>query len=262
MIPLEDASGLSLLFHLNSEPWLNEEAYRRGAPGPEASVLPASGSVVALPPVDPGPLDQLAAQRRSCRAFEQQSLPLSTVAALLAAAYGIVETVEGADGARLLRRSVPSAGGLFPLELLVFLRRVDGLAAGLYRYDPIGRVLELIADGDRFATVLAPTLYAYPFIEDANGFLAITAVFHRTQHKYGPRGYRYILLEAGHVGQNVALRGVELGLGTLCVGGFIDSALNDALNLDPRRAGVVYGVAFGVARPDQVASHETDLRDG
>ncbi|MCU1503012.1 MAG: nitroreductase [Ilumatobacteraceae bacterium] len=249
MIRLDDPCSLSLLFHLNSEPWLNDDAYHRGAPGPHEHVGP-SGAAVSLPHVTPGPLDELAARRRSCRAYERAQLPLATVAAFLASAYGIVEAVPGAGSTRLLRRTVPSAGGLFPLELLVFLRRVDDLDDGVYRYDPVGHVLELLDGGDQFATVLAPTLYAYPFIEDANGFLAIAAVFRRTQQKYGPRGYRYILLEAGHVGQHLALRGVELGLGTLCIGGFTDAALNASLGLDVRRAGVVYGVGFGLARGD------------
>ena len=170
------------------------------------------------------------------------------MAALLASGYGVVEVVAATDSSQLVRRTVPSAGGLFPLELVVFLRRIDGLTDGTYHYDPIGHCLELIEPGDHFATVLAQTLYAYPFIEEANGFIAITAVFERTQHKYGPRGYRYVLLEAGHVGHHLALRGVELGLGTLCVGGFTDAALNAALGLDPRQAGVVYGLGFGLAR--------------
>jgi len=249
MIPLDDPTTLSLLFHLNSEPWLNDEAYHRGAPSPHEE-LGGPGPSVALPPVDPGGVDELAARRASCRAYRAAPLPLATVAALLVSGYGVVEVVSGANNSQLVRRTVPSAGGLFPLELLVFLRRIDGLDDGVYRYVPVGHCLDLVQPGDLFETVLAPTLYAYPFIEQANGFIAIAAVFDRTQRKYGPRGYRYMLLEAGHVGHQLSLRGVELGLGTLCIGGFTDAALNAALGLDPQRAGVLYGVGFGLAVDD------------
>jgi SagB-type dehydrogenase family enzyme len=251
MLPVDDPTTLSLLFHLNSEPWLNDEAYQGGSPAPRADEFPEPLATVKLPDSVPGDVDRLAARRQSCRHYEDCYLPLASVAALLSSGYGIVDHVEGSDGARLLRHAVPSAGGLFPLELLVFLRRIDTIPDGVYRYDAIAHELDLVIADDQFETVLAPSLYAYPFIEDANGFVAMTAVFERTQHKYGPRGYRYILLEAGHVAQNLALRAAELELATLCAGGFSDSRLNAALGMDPRRAGVVYGVGFGKARAEQ-----------
>src|SRR4051812_38837604 len=122
MLPVDDATTLSLLFHLNSEPWLNDEAYQDGAPTVRPDELPDPLATVELPAVAPGTIDRLAAERRSCRRYERCRLPLTTVAGLLASGYGIVDTVPGVDGARLLRQTVPSAGGLFPLELVVFLR--------------------------------------------------------------------------------------------------------------------------------------------
>jgi len=153
-----------------------------------------------------------------------------------------VEVARLEDGGNFLRRSVPSAGGLFPLELYAFLRRVEGLSDGLYHYDVRGHALEFL----RAATIadLEPFLYPFPFIRDANLVFAVAALFERNQKKYGPRGYRYTLLEAGVV-QNICLSAVELGLGTLCMGGFEDSRLNRALELEPAREGVVYAVAVG-----------------
>ena len=245
MLPFDDPTALSLLFHLNSEPWLNDAAYRAGG-----DTAPAGGpdalSEVALPPVAPSALGQLLRARRSARSFMPATLTLAELAAVLDAAYGLVgeDGEDGEDGAGASRRSVPSAGALYPLDVYAFLRRVDGVAPGLHRYDPATRTLALLREGDPFPT-LAPELYAYPFVADANAVLALAATFSRTQAKYGPRGYRYILLEAGHAAQNVCLRAVELGLASLCMGGFVDSGLNRLLELDPRRAGVVYTVGFG-----------------
>src|SRR6185369_11914803 len=112
MLPVDDATTLSLLFHLNSEPWLNDEAYQGGAPAPHADEFPEPLAIVELPESVPGAVDRLAAQRRSCRDYDVCRLPLATVGALLASAYGIAETVQGTDGSRLLRHAVPSAGGL------------------------------------------------------------------------------------------------------------------------------------------------------
>jgi SagB-type dehydrogenase family enzyme len=243
MIPFEDDTTLSLLYHLNSEPWRNDDAYKSANYHQEFKEIECSAERTSLPPVPESSLSGLIRRRRSCRAYLPRPMPLSAVSALAAAAYGIVENASLEGVGIFLRRSVPSAGGLFPLELFVFLQRVEGLSDGLYHYDVRGHSLEPLR-GDPIAD-LAPFLYPYPFVRDANLVFALAAVFGRNQKKYGPRGYRYTLLEAGHVAQNICLRAVELGLGTLCMGGFEDSRLNRMLGLEPHREGVVYAVAAG-----------------
>jgi SagB-type dehydrogenase family enzyme len=74
----------------------------------------------------------------------------------------------------------------------------------------------------------------------------ITAVTSRLLHRYGDRGYRYTLIEAGHVGQNLALTAAALGLGSLSLGGFYDDDIARMLGLDPAFEIALYGVALGV----------------
>jgi SagB-type dehydrogenase family enzyme len=246
MIDIEDPTTLSLLFHLNSEPWLNDEAYTTAGAPPELEPGRRVLEELRLPEAASTPLTALVAERRSCRAFAEREMTLETVAALLAAGYGVVDGSPAGPG--LQRRAVPSAGGLFPLEIFAILRQVNGVPDGLYRYVAPGHSLQLLRVGDLLMP-LADAFYTYPFIRGCNLVLMMAAVFQRTQKKYGPRGYRYILIEAGHVGQNVCLRAVELGLSTLCMGGFVDSRLVATLGLDPRRGGVVYTLAAGYAAP-------------
>jgi SagB-type dehydrogenase family enzyme len=118
----------------------------------------------------------------------------------------------------------------------------SGTPAGHYNVrkhclEPVSAQLSLPA--------FAPVLYTYPFIEEANVIIFLSAVFARAQKKYGPRGYRYILLEAGHVVQNMCLLAAAEGLGSLCMGGFLDSRLNAMLGLDGANEAVVYSVAIG-----------------
>jgi SagB-type dehydrogenase family enzyme len=244
MIPLEDPTTLSLLFHLNSEPWLNDEAYRGAAMNQELKVPAGIIDEVALPEPAGSMLTDLLATRRSCREFARREMPLEHLSALLAAAYGAIAPARFSGQTAFLRRTVPSAGGLFPLELYLIVQRVRGLEDGLYHYDVLGHSLQQLHRGNLFPT-LEPMFYTYPFMRDANLVLAMAAVFLRTQKKYGPRGYRYTLMEAGHVAQNLSLRAIELGLATLCMGGFLDSLLNERLGLRPREEGVVYTVAAG-----------------
>lgn len=244
MIPLEDPTTLSQLFHLNSEPWLNDEAYRGAAVLQEPKIPDGITAVVPLPEPSKSALTALLQARQSCREFARREMPLDDLAGLLSAAYGSVVPVRIGGQVAFLRRTVPSAGGLFPLELYVFVQRVHDLDDGVYHYDALAHSLQQLHRGNLFPT-LEPMFYTYPFMRDANVVIAISAVFLRTQKKYGPRGYRYILMEAGHVAQNVSLRAVELGLATLCMGGFLDSRLNELLHLRPRDEGVVYTVAAG-----------------
>lgn len=244
MIPLEDPTTLSLLFHLNSEPWLNDEAYRSAAVNQELKVPVGMLAEVPLPKPADSRLMELLEVRRSCRDFARRDLPLESLSALLAAGYGTLAPARVSGQTAFLRRTVPSAGGLFPLELYLFAQRVEGMEDGLYHYDVIAHSLQQLVRGNLFPT-LQPMFYTYPFMRDANLVFAIAAVFLRTQKKYGPRGYRYMLMEAGHVAQNLSLRAVELGLATLCMGGFLDSVLNELIGLQPRQEGVVYTIAAG-----------------
>ena len=244
MIPVDDPQYLSLLFHLNSEPWLNEDAYRSAGYQHEFKQFPAILRRTALPEPEPSPIAQLISGRRSVRRYEKREMPLALVSALASAAYGVVEVASLETGGAFLRRSVPSGGGLYPLEIYMFLKRVGGLEDGLYHYDVVGHALELISAGDK-AELLAAGFYTFPFMENANLVFCLVADFSRTQKKYGPRGYRYILLEAGHSAQNICLSATELGLGSLCMGGFVDSLVNSHLGLEPHDEGLVYAVAVG-----------------
>jgi SagB-type dehydrogenase family enzyme len=250
MLRFEDPTALSLLFHLNSEPWLNDEAYAGASRQETLREAEPGRQVVQLPQPGESPLTTLLRKRRSARAFAARPLSLEVVSALAAAAQGVVEVVRVEGGGSLVRRAAPSAGGLYPLDVYLLARNVEGLPEGIYRYSPLTHSLDEIARG-QVAEWLAAATYFSTFVEGANLILALVATFMRTQKKYGPRGYRYILLEAGHAVQNVCLRAVELDLATLSLGGFVDSELNEILRLRPTEQGAVYMVAVGAERSSE-----------
>jgi SagB-type dehydrogenase family enzyme len=106
-------------------------------------------------------------------------------------------------GHEFCERPVPSGGGLYPLELSVLVQRIEGLGAGVYHYVPLGHRLELVR-GDALPSMLTAELFlGQPYLIDAAAVIAISAVIERSFWKYEDRGYRYALLEAGHVAQNV-----------------------------------------------------------
>jgi SagB-type dehydrogenase family enzyme len=244
MMSFGDPTSLSLLYHLNSEPWQNTEAYQNA--GYEIEYKEAEdrdGEVRLAAELSSSLLDTIRA-RYSCRQFRSDILPLDTLALLLRGTYGILRTdYQIYGGFPTWLRGVPSAGGLFPLELYLLSQRVNELADGLYHYNVRRHSLEPLKTA-RFAD-FESVLYNYPFIENANIVLLMSAVFPRIQKKYGPRGYRYLLLEAGHAAQNLCLLATTQGLASLCMGGYADARLNAMLGLNPAEEGVVYSVAAG-----------------
>ena len=189
----------------------------------------SSGNVIKLPtPQTKGvmSLEEAIARRRSVRNFRNQTLSLSQLSQILWGAQGITEPGYGL-------RTVPSAGATYPLELFVLIGRsgVDGMEAGLYHYEVLTHSLRQIKTEDQRAALAAAALGQRP-ISQAPVTLIIGAVYQRTGQHYGQRAERYVAMEAGHIGQNVHLEAVALGLATVMVGAFDDKRVASVLGLD------------------------------
>ena len=161
-------------------------------------------------------------ERRSVREYSNLPLSLADVGQLLWAAQG--ET--SSDGGR----AAPSAGALYPLELYLVAGDVESLPAGLYRYEPRGHRLQHVVDGD-LRDALGRAALGQAWVRRAPAVLVITAVYERSEKKYGQRARRYARIETGHAAQNIYLQAVALGLGTVIVGAFDDAEVQQALSL-------------------------------
>jgi SagB-type dehydrogenase family enzyme len=104
--------------------------------------------------------------------------------------------------------------------------------------------LRLLREGDETRTI-SQAVVQPDIARGAAMIVFITAFFERTIFKYGDRGYRFILLEAGHVAQNLNLVSNALGLGSLNIGGFFDREIDDFLNLDGVTQSSIYMIAIG-----------------
>jgi SagB-type dehydrogenase family enzyme len=166
------------------------------------------------------------------------------VATVLHAGYGVTATIDGTPQAL---RTVPSGGALYPLELYIVAHRVEGLDPALFHYDPLRHGLELLRPlGSPPWLELSP--YAGPLAESA-AVVAITAVFWRSRFKYGARAYRFALMEAGHVGQNLLLAAAALGLEAVPLGGFFDREVDGLLGVDGIYEASLYLVPLGYPAP-------------
>lgn len=188
------------------------------------------------------PLGDVLATRQSRRDYQLRPLPLATLGGLLYASYG-VRGYRDVDGRWFGERAVPSGGGLSPLELYVAAQAVDNLPDGIYHYDAKDHELELRRAGVHHAA-LADMTIGQEMIREANLVVMISGIFQRTMWKYGQRGYRFVLFEAGHLGQNLYLVAAALGLGPVAIGGFFDDEVHDLACL-PGDEHVLYMVCIG-----------------
>jgi SagB-type dehydrogenase family enzyme len=205
---------------------------------------------VELPPADyPSTgIAEAMAGRRSRRSFGESAIGLVQLSTLLHAAYGVTDTSDTNGGQPF--RNVPSGGGLYPLDVYPVVRNVEDVPAGLYHYEPLRGVLELIRDQDidealREILLVAPGM---PDFTNSCGLVFfVVGTFWRTRFKYALRGYRFTLIEAGHLGQNLLLTAESLGINAFANGGYWDHRVDSFLGVDGVNESVIYSVVAGSA---------------
>lgn len=204
---------------------------------------PTGHEAIALPPPAPvsGELSTIIHRRRSTTQLDPaRRVSLEQLAALLAHGYGTSDPQP--PGALQTARVAPSAGAMYPLDLLVAARRVDGLAEGIYHYNPFTHALEPIPGAERTDELLRHAVMP-ELVEQAGCVFFIAASLWRCRSKYGARAYRYALLEAGHVAQNLLLTAAAFEMGEVPWGGFFDRHLNRYLGLDGLAQMALYAVS-------------------
>jgi SagB-type dehydrogenase family enzyme len=188
-------------------------------------VMAQSTEAVTLPrPAEAGELslEQSLSRRRSVREYRDAAIGLAEIGQLLWAAQGITAP-QG-------YRTAPSAGALYPLELYLVAGRVQGMAAGVYRYEPESHRLVKTASDDRRKPLTRAAL-SQSWMCEAAAVVVFAAVYERTTRKYGERGIRYVHMEAGFAAENLFLQAASLGLATVVVGAFDDDGVAGVLQL-------------------------------
>jgi SagB-type dehydrogenase family enzyme len=124
--------------------------------------------------------------------------------------------------------SIPSAGGTYPLSMVLMINNVDGLKRGLYQYYPNE---EIIVPLKNEKYILYDKITAnLSFMRECVFSVHIIGNPELICYKYQDRGYRFMNLECGHLAQNLTLVGTTLGVSSVCSGGFLDGAFIEHLN--------------------------------
>lgn len=125
---------------------------------------------------------------------------------------------------------VPSAGAIYPISIrAVCLSDRHGMPAGVYQFQE-RREMVRVSDAplsEYLAAAAGDSLFGAEVITT----LVLAANIDKMAYRYGNRGYRYALIEVGHVAQQLQLASADEGLGILEFGGFFDRRLQELLNL-------------------------------
>jgi SagB-type dehydrogenase family enzyme len=182
------------------------------------------------------------ADRKSHRRYTDEGLTLPELAYLLWATQGVRQVTMGGKGSL---RTVPSSGGRHPFETYLAILRVDGIEPGVYRYLPFEHKLVQLFAGEGLAEKLGDLAMDQPFVGQAAVCLIWSAVPYRMEWRYGTQGAKGILLDAGHVCQNLYLACESIGCGTCAIASYRQEDLDRFLGLDGEDELVVYLAPVG-----------------
>ncbi|HYB99642.1 MAG TPA: SagB family peptide dehydrogenase [Candidatus Limnocylindrales bacterium] len=163
-----------------------------------------------------------------------------------------------ADGDPLHLRAAPSAGALYAGELYVIAEHVAGLAPGVYYYDVARHGLLPVRSGSARAAALTG-LAIGGAVAQAAALVIVTNVFERYEHRYANRGYRYALVDTGHIDENLRLAAASAGLACRTADRFHDDRFHELLEIDGREEAVCSVHALGRVGDAAAASETASL---
>lgn len=194
-------------------------------------------------------LETTLSNRKSSRIFDvKEFLSLQELSTILYYGAGIKNNdgIQGKDSREernKTRRFYPSGGARYPLEIYAAIKRVSGVTPGIYHYSVARHSLERLL-GKKHLKESDDTL-GYPWAKDASVVFIVTAVWDRNFIKYHDFGYNIILIETGHMVQNLLLVSESLGMHYCPLAGFNNQKMNVLLDIDGEDESSLYIIAIG-----------------
>ena len=183
-------------------------------------------------------LETLLEMRESTRTFSNKPINLKDISKILRSCR-IVNPNRDPE-----KRTYPSGGARFPVELYLISYNIKNLNPGAYHYNIKKEALELLLKKD---LKNRRREFISPYLENPATTIVFTSVLARSEVKYGLRAYPYSLIEAGHMGQNIHLACAELGLGSCSVSGFVDDSVKEVLDLTEDEI-PIYTISLGIKK--------------
>ena len=238
-------SSLALDYHENTKALSGNQFFDKKT---QYKIYPSSKSIklnkidYSKSEVNKSDFIRILLSRQSTRCFEQNGITLDKLSQLLTLSFGLRDV----DFLGVSLRTYPSAGARYPIEVYPIILRSNDIELGIYHYNVVENSLELIKEGD-YSNQIYEFYKGQEFISDVPCIILFSMVFERSMEKYGERGYRFILLDAGHMSQNLYMTSEYLGMGVVALGAGIksDDEIDDLIGLVNKVENVFYGFAVG-----------------
>ena len=191
--------------------------------------------------------------RESRRVYTQEKMTLLELSYLLWCMQG-VKKVRGKSYATL--RTVPSGGARHPFEVYMTIQNVEGLPDGYYHYLPQHHSIELLRPDDDMAAFITTSLMGQKWAVKANVVFYFSFVCYRAEWRYSFFAHRVVLIDAGHVTQNLYLAATSIGRGGCAIGSVDMDCADQAFELDGEEEFIFYAMPVGT-----VSQNDRDEED-
>ncbi|ULO08488.1 SagB/ThcOx family dehydrogenase [Paenibacillus sp. 19GGS1-52] len=187
-------------------------------------------------------------QRRSTRFYSAETLSLDELSYLLWATQGITSINKNG----LTLRTVPCSGATHTFETYLIIMRVEGIQQGIYRYLPVEHKLLFMFELDELEHKIDAITLDQPFVPNfakkASVLFAWSTTPYRSEWKYDISAHKKILIDIGHVCQNLYLSSESIGAGACAIGIYDQKLIDEILELDGDEEFVIYLGAVGKKR--------------
>lgn len=185
-------------------------------------------------------------ERKSRRKYTAEPITQEEASFLLWASQGIKKVVPAyTKTGKATLRTVPSAGARHPFETYLAVNKVDGLKPGIYRYSALKHSLVFLNSPDALGIKLTEASVGQSFVGNAPAVFIWACKPYLGEWRYMGESHKVMLIDAGHVCQNLYLAAEALGLGTVGIGAYSQKLIDELLGLDGEEEFVVYYAPVG-----------------
>lgn len=195
-------------------------------------------------------------KRRSNRVFTGGTVTAAQLSLLLWATQG-VKGIRGNNYATL--RTVPSAGARHPFETYLYVKNVEGLKPGFYHYLPMEHSLELLGEEAQYGDCrerITGSVRGQKWVLRANVIFYYSVVPVRGEWRYAFNAHRVMMIDAGHMVENLYLACAALGLGTCAIGAVDEEIGNTLFGLDGTEEFIFYAAPVGTVSDENEAQEQ------
>ena len=231
----------------------NRSDQNKDIPHPPHS-KPPRGELILLPsfeaensPLTLDSYETLLDVRRSIRKYDEITPMTREQLAFLLWSAGGIQAVKG----HATLRPTPSGGARHPFELYAAVQNVKGLEAGIYRYVPAAYIgekqvaIEYVKPFTDYKSELTDAVMGQGWAAGASVSIFVTSVPYKSEWRYRALAHRVILIDLGHLGQNLMFSAASMGLGSCCMAAYNQDLCDTFLGVDGVNEYTVYVVSVG-----------------